>query len=121
MFPMVNPLIIRRPPPKANPFSQKAEVSDAQEPLLTSMEILAVPDGTCTAFVTRIITDCALAVKRYQISSLAVVEPQIGAGNEAEAFTVVAVVELLQLVPNAVVVIVIAPLHSLFAGACPID
>jgi hypothetical protein len=78
-----------------------------------------VPDGTCTALVTRKITDCELAVKLYQISSLAMAaDAQEGAGTVDVAFTVEAAVGEVQVAPKGFVVTAMAPLQSSLAGAC---
>lgn len=87
-------------------------------PLYISMDIFAVPDGTNTALLTRIITEAELAEKVYQTSSLATVDKaHEGDREEAVALTVVAAVGEVQVVPKGFVVMAIAPEHSSLAGA----
>ena len=116
-LPAVNPSIIRCPLPPAKLFTQITEVNVPQEPLYTSIDILAMPEGTCTALLTRTMAEDELAVNVYQISSSAEEPMQVGAGREAVALTVVAAVEKVQAIPKGVVVMGIAPLQSSLAGA----
>jgi hypothetical protein len=110
---------MRNPLPEAVTARQKnVDVVAGQLPWYRAMlGEVCVPVTRFLAFAYRKIIDDEAAVKRYQISSSGVAI-QVVPGTEGVAFSVEADTEVEQAVPNGVVAIIVALVHSSFTGAC---